>query len=157
MNTIEAIISSLENTPEILNSLLREIPEQNLKRSPREGKWSAHEHAVHIAEGHQLFFDRLNLMLSEENPPIKSWEPSSDDESGGLLKVDLDAALNRYATDRKALVEKLKSLAPEDWQRTARHEDYADYSIFIMFRHFTLHDALHAYRIEEVLQKKDWD
>lgn len=27
---------------------------------------------------------------------------------------------------------------------------------FIMFRHLALHDFLHAYRIEELLLKKDW-
>ena len=28
--------------------------------------------------------------------------------------------------------------------------------VFIMFRHLALHDFLHAYRIEELLLKKDW-
>ena len=28
--------------------------------------------------------------------------------------------------------------------------------IFIMFRHVAMHDMLHAYRIEELLLKKDW-
>lgn len=26
-----------------------------------------------------------------------------------------------------------------------------------MFRHLALHDFLHAYRVEELLLKKDWD
>ena len=26
-----------------------------------------------------------------------------------------------------------------------------------MFRHLALHDCLHAYRIEELLLKKDWE
>jgi hypothetical protein len=28
--------------------------------------------------------------------------------------------------------------------------------VSIMFRHLALHDFLHAYRIEELLLKKDW-
>ena len=41
-------------------------------------------------------------------------------------------------------------------QRTARHAEYNAYSIFIMFRHLALHDFDHAYRIEELLLRKDW-
>jgi hypothetical protein len=42
-------------------------------------------------------------------------------------------------------------------ERTAKHGEYSHYSVFIMFRHLALHDFLHAYRIEELLLKKDWD
>jgi hypothetical protein len=31
-----------------------------------------------------------------------------------------------------------------------------DYSVFIMFRHLALHDFFHAYRIEELLLKREW-
>lgn len=154
---INAVIVALENTPRILLPLVSEIPTDLLKRRPQPAKWSAHEHAAHLAEVHQLFFDRLELMLSQENPEIKSYEPSRDDEEGALLKLDLKELLERFADDRIKLVEKLKTLSPEDWQRTARHEEYAHYSIFVMFRHLALHDNLHAYRVEEILLKKDWN
>jgi hypothetical protein len=47
-------------------------------------------------------------------------------------------------------------LATSDWERTAEHEEYSHYSVFIMFRHLAMHDMFHAYRIEELLLKKDW-
>ena len=45
----------------------------------------------------------------------------------------------------------------EQWEKTAEHDEYDHYSMYIMFRHLALHDLLHAYRIEEILLKKDWD
>ena len=65
--------------------------------------------------------------------------------------------MGRYSSDRRRLVERLKELTASDWQRTAQHEEYTNYSILIMFRHLALHDMLHAYRIEELLLKKDWE
>lgn len=156
-DSINVTISALENFPQILLPLIREIPADLLKRRPQPAKWSAHEHAVHLAEVHGLFFDRLDLMLAEENPRIKSYEPSRDEEDGALLKKDLNESLEEFASKRKILIEKLKQLSPADWQRTGRHEEYAHYSIFIMLRHLALHDNLHAYRIEELLLKKDWN
>jgi len=37
------------------------------------------------------------------------------------------------------------------------HEAFDHYSVFIMFRHLLNHEMLHAYRIEELLLKNDWD
>jgi len=79
------------------------------------------------------------------------------DESGALLNVDLDEALDRYVRERASLVKRLKELSVEDWQRTAVHEAFRHYSVWIMFRHVLNHEMFHAYRIEELLLKKDWE
>jgi hypothetical protein len=47
-------------------------------------------------------------------------------------------------------------LSAREWNRTAEHGEYSHYSVFIMFRHLALHDFFHAYRIEELLLKKEW-
>ena len=156
MKSYIAVVTALANTTSILLPLIAEVPAAILKRRPQVGKWSAHEHAVHLAVVHQLFFDRLELMRREENPIIKSYEPDRDDENDALLKLDLQTSLDKFVKERQMLVDKLKRLSDADWRRTAQHEQYADYSIFIMFRHLALHDNLHAYRIEEILLKKDW-
>ena len=157
MNTREAIISALENAPAIILPLVREVPATVLKRRPQAHKWSAHEHACHLAEVHSLFFSRLELMLSESHPRIKLYNPDEAMEKGALLEVDLEEALERFSNDRVRLVGLLKDLSEDDWLRTAEHEEYGHYSILIMFRHVALHDMLHAYRIEELLLKKDWE
>jgi uncharacterized damage-inducible protein DinB len=156
ISTPEALITALENAPAIIIPLVREVPEAVVKRRPQSGKWSAHEHACHLAEVHPLFFSRLELMLSGPRPRITSYSPDKAMEEGALLKVDLNEALERFAADRARLVEELKDLSEDDWLREASHEEYDHYSVLIMFRHVALHDMLHAYRIEELLLKKDW-
>jgi len=157
MTEIESIILSLENTLNILPSIIREVPEKNRKIRPSPEKWSAHEHACHLAEVHSLFFERLDLILNENNPTIEPYFPDKHDSPEKLLNADLNDSLEKFSIDRKNLIEKLKKLSPEDWQRTANHKEYSHYSVFIMFRHLALHDYLHIYRIEELLLKKDWN
>ncbi|MDT4895489.1 MAG: hypothetical protein QOH25_566 [Acidobacteriota bacterium] len=157
MNDPVSLIKALENAPAIIVPLVREVPASVLKRRPQPEKWSAHEHACHLAKVHALFFSRLELMLNDARPTITSYNPDEAMEEGALLKVDLDEALERFSNDRAHLVGLLKDLSEDDWQRTAEHEEYAHYSVFIMFRHIALHDMLHAYRIEELLLKKDWE
>jgi uncharacterized damage-inducible protein DinB len=150
------IIEALERAPSIVIPLVRQADPAIVKRRPPSGKWSIHEHACHLAEVHPLFFQRLDLMLSEDDPAIRSYDPGRDDLQDALLQIDLDSALRRFTHDRDRLVERLRELRPQDWTRTARHEEYNSYSVFTMFRHVALHDFFHAYRIEELLLRKDW-
>jgi uncharacterized damage-inducible protein DinB len=156
MNNPEAVITALSNAPAIITPLVREVPAENLKRRPSPGKWSAHEHACHLAEVHALFFSRLERMLDETRPRIKAYNPDEAMEEGALLKVELEEALDRFCRDREKLVDTLKDLTEDEWLREAEHEEYDHYSVLIMFRHLALHDMLHAYRIEELMLKKDW-
>jgi hypothetical protein len=157
MNKAEAVIASLESAPDLVLPLVREVPASIVKRRPRPGKWSAHEHACHLATIHPVMSARLDLMLSDPNAHIVSYFPSASEEEGSALHLDLDEELERFVRDRKKLVERLKMLSVNDWQRTARHDEYSHYSVFIMFRHLAMHDLFHAYRIEEILLMRDWE
>ena len=150
------LVAALERAPAIVIPLVRQANPEIVKRRPAPGEWSIHENACHLAEVHPLFFRRLDLMLSEPNPTITSYDPGRDDPDDALLKLDLDASLRRFADDRARLVARLRRLRAEDWERTARHDEYNSYSVFAMFRHLAFHDFHHAYRIEELLLRKDW-
>ena len=151
-----SVISALERAPSIVVPLVREVPSAILKRRPAPGKWSAHEHACHLAVVHRLFFDRLDVMLTTPAPLITPYDPGHSDPDDLLLRMDLPASLTQYTDDRRSLVARLRKLTPGDWARTAEHGEYSHYSVFIMFRHLALHDFLHAYRIEELLLKREW-
>jgi hypothetical protein len=156
MSRPAAVIAALENAPSLVVPLVREVPPEVLKRRPAPGRWSAHEHACHLADVHALFFSRLEQFLAEERPRIEPFDPATQRPDGELLSIDLDDALRRFTEDRRRLVARLRELPDAAWQRTADHAEYSHYSLFIMFRHLALHDCLHAYRIEELLLKKDW-
>jgi hypothetical protein len=157
LGSASAVIDALERAPSIVLPLVREVPSAILKRRPRPGKWSAHEHTCHLAVVHRLFFDRLELILANPRPVITPYLPDQADPEDMLLNLELASSMAQYADDRSKLVARLRQLTADDWNRTAEHGEYSHYSVFIMFRHLALHDFLHAYRIEELLLKKDWD
>ena len=157
MSDTTILISALETAPGVIIPMIREVPPQILKRRPSPAKWSAYEHAVHLSQSDAPFLARLDLILSTPEPYIEAIENSPEDEAGAMLEIDLDESLDRYVRERAALVERLKKLSPDEWQKTAVHEAFDHYSVFIMFRHLFNHEMLHAYRIEELLLKNDWD
>ena len=150
------VIEALERAPTLIVNLVREVSPAIIKRRPLPKKWSAHEHACHLAVVHRLFFERLDLFLAVPEPIITPYDPAQNDPDDFLLGLDLDASLEHYVADRRRLVMRLRQLTPEVWNRTAQHEEYSHYSVFVMFRHLAFHDFFHAYRIEELLLKKEW-
>lgn len=156
MESVPAVIEALERAPRIVVPLVREMPATLLKRRPKSGKWSGHEHACHLAVVHGLFFQRLEQILATPAPVITPYDPGTQDADDALLQLDLDESLDAFARDRGRLVKRLRELSPSDWQRAAEHGEYSHYSVFIMFRHVALHDFFHAYRIEELLLNRDW-
>lgn len=157
MNNIDALISALETAPHVIIPLIREVPPHVLKRRPSPAKWSAYEHAIHLSLSDVAFRARLDLILSTPEPVIKTIENSPEDEAGAMLEVDLDESLERYIRERASLVERLKRLTPDEWKKTAVHEAFDHYSVFIMFRHLYVHEMHHAYLLEQLLLKNDWD
>jgi DinB superfamily len=156
MNTITSVIDALERAPGVVVPLVREVPGVLLKRRPAPGRWSAHEHACHLAVVHGLFFSRLDEMLASPAPVITPYDPGQSHPDDFLLNMDLEDSVRQYVDDRVRLVERLRRLSEADWNRSAEHGEYSHYSVFIMFRHLALHDFFHAYRIEELLLKKEW-
>ncbi len=157
MSDTTTLISALATAPGVIIPLIREVPPQILKRRPSPAKWSAYEHACHLSQSDAPFLSRLDLILSTPAPFIKTIENSLEDEAGAMLDINLDERLGEYVHERAALVERLRKLSPDEWQKTAEHEAFDHYSLWIMFRHLLNHEMLHAYRIEELLLKKDWD
>ena len=153
----EAVIDALRRAPDVVVPLVREVPSHILKRRPAPKRWSAHEHACHLAHVHAMFFDRLETILREPRPVIKPYLPGEQDADDLLLAMNLEESLDRFVADRARLVARLQQLSSADWARTAEHGEYRTYSVFIMFRHLALHDFLHAYRIEELLLRPDWE
>jgi hypothetical protein len=150
------VVDALERAPSVVLPLVREVPGSLLKRRPKPGKWSAHEHACHLAAVQPMFVERLDLMLAQQHPAIRPYLPESEHADDALLAVDLEEALGRFQRERDSLVARLRQLGPAEWDRTAEHPEYNRYSLFILFRHAAMHDMLHAYRIEECLLNREW-
>jgi len=151
-----AVLEQLARGPAIVRQLINDVPPELQKRRPGPGVWSAHEHAVHLPAVHPIMLARMDLILREPGVKIKSYEPSRDDDPDALLKLDLDAEMDRFERDRAAIVERLRKLTPEQWAIAAEHEEYSRYGMFIMWRHIALHDLHHGNKIEERLLRKDW-
>jgi len=146
----DAVIELLALAPLVIAPLIRDLPEARRKERPAPGKWSAHEHVCHLPVVQDLMIARFERMLAEPGCSIRPYDPASDAEHV-LLHADLEDALSRYQSARAELLIRLRALSMDEWRIAAQHPEYADYSVFTMFRHLGIHDMHHAGRVEELL------
>ncbi len=100
MRTPSEVVAQLARGPATLRALVADVPPSDLKRRPRPGKWSSHEHACHLALVEPLWAERLERILAEDVPTIVSYEPDLDEPEDRLLGMDLGAALDAYERGR---------------------------------------------------------
>src|SRR5215510_6147638 len=125
MDDAQTLIATLQSAPRIIIGLIRVVPPQYLRRRPSPTKWSAHEHACHIAAADTAYLLRLELILSDPAPYTEPMLPSADEEAGALLNTDLDEALDLYVRERARRVKRLKELSEGNWRRTAKTKSTA--------------------------------
>src|SRR6185503_21040072 len=103
MRTPAEVMDQLARGPDVLRTMLLDVPEADLKRRPAPGRWSAHEHACHLSLMEPLWAQRVERILSEDNPTILSYEPDADEPEDKLLNMDLARALDAYDSARHQL------------------------------------------------------
>ncbi len=144
----QTLINFLEKTPSILRGLMAELPEAVLKERRIPGKWSAHEHACHIARVQTIQNGRLKRFLTEERPVFAPYVPGKSTPEDELMMMDLSGALDDFAASRAEFIAGLRGA--KDWEKTGEHPEYDAYSLAFMARHVLFHDYVHMYRIEEL-------
>ncbi|BCS87296.1 DinB family protein [Pseudodesulfovibrio sediminis] len=151
---IENIIKSLEATPSILAGMVNSIPEDQhlLKRQP--AFWSIAEHVAHLADVQSMLVERLTRILTEDKPEFIPFFPDAEEEEAPPIPA-MAEALSTFSSGRKRQLALLKGINEKEWERTATHPEYTEYSIRILARHILMHDYWHMYRMEELWLTQD--
>ena len=64
--------------------LLVAAPAGELRRRPRDDRWSALEYACHVRDVCALYRYRLGLMLDEDDPLFPNWDQDAHRHRGGV-------------------------------------------------------------------------
>ncbi len=150
MNDIEILIEGIARSPIILKNLASQIPEDFLKNRRVKGKWTIHEHIVHLAEAEKMIYQRFISFKRSIRPNFSNYSPDETVDVGNLMKRDLSQEIEDFDKHRKNTVDLVKTFTAEDWSKKATHQEYIEYSAYILLRHVLMHDNLHMYRCEEL-------
>jgi hypothetical protein len=114
----------------------------DLTTRPRPGKWSPLEYACHVRDVFRLYDQRLELMLSQDDPQFPNWdqdETAVADRYGEQDPAEVAAALRRAAF---AIAGRFETVTGDQWQRTGGRSDGARFTVET-FARYLVHDPVH--------------
>jgi hypothetical protein len=145
---LQAAVSMLEKTPDLLETLLRDLPQELLQWKPAADRWSISEVLAHIVEIEQLYGQRTRRMVLDDSPVLP---PFLTAEGGGQLKrKQAHEHLERFLGLRRAFVFYLRSIPSNAASRTGRHHELGTITISQMLHELANHDLGHIRQIAEL-------
>ena len=114
----------------------------NARVRPEPGKWSPVEYACHVRDVFRLYDQRLELMLSRDDPLFPNWdqdETAVADRYAEQDPAEVAAALRQAAF---AIAGRLESVTGDQWQRSGTRSDGARFTVETFARYF-VHDPVH--------------
>ena len=109
---------------------------------PAPGKWSAVEYGCHVRDVFRLYDQRLELMLSQDDPLFPNWD--QDETAVAERYQDQDPAEVAVALSEagQAIAGRFAGVTGAQWQRTGRRSDGASFTVETFARYF-IHDPVH--------------
>lgn len=148
----DAILDALSTFPDDLSRavIAGNVP-GDLRRPASDGGWGVVEVLPHLRDWEGIYFDRIQAMVEQDNPHL----PSYDDELWAIERdyrgQDPIATFEEFRAQRQRLVDYVRSLPADAWQRTGVHGFYGDITLHWMLDHICEHDAEHLAQARDAL------
>ncbi len=141
------LVDRLRRQAAEVRRLTRGVDESALATQTVPGKWSPKELVCHFRRMEQIFGDRFNRLLTEDNPPVVPYNPEGDEAFTALTQQTTESVLEDYLCEREALCRRLEALSPADWHRKGRHPDFEYYDVHFQAEYMVHHEAHHIYQL----------
>ena len=149
--SIEYLINTLKDLPEIISNYILAIPEEDLDKRRGKDFWTVREHVIHLEYVQDVILKRILIFKNEAHPVVKPYFPENDKIDGNDFNT-IEEVLESYKEKREKQLEIVKE---SDLLKEGKHDEYKKYNMEIILNHVLFHDYWHMYRIEELWLTRD--
>lgn len=146
------VFKALEGNPVTIKEQLADLSAEQLLIAPAHSEWNMHQLLAHILMAQELLTERIDLMLTEDNPNLASRAVWAQKDQEALSTGDV---LERYLDLRQQLVERLKALPAEDWWRKGWHDEFGAQTVLSQTTYFARHEMSHMPQFAQIRQSLD--
>jgi hypothetical protein len=150
---LEPAVALLSRTPTVLDSLLRDLPDEWTRANEGDATWSAYDIVGHLIHGERSnWMARARTIL--ESGETRSFERfdrlAQDRESQGRT---LGQLLDEFARLRSKNLDDVRALnlRREDFERRGRHPMFGSVTLGQLLATWVAHDLTHLHQISRVM------
>lgn len=142
-----ALIERLRDQGGQVERLTRGLDDDALSERTVPDKWSLKELVCHLWRCQRLFDDRIEAMLTRENPVLLPYSPDGDTDFEKLVAHPATETRAAFLADRDALATRLLQLEPAQWHRGGKHPEYERFDVHFQVEYMAHHEAHHIYQL----------
>ncbi|PZS34515.1 MAG: methyltransferase type 12 [Pseudonocardiales bacterium] len=109
---------------------------------PAPGVWSPLEYACHVRDVFLRFAQRLDLMLTEQDPLFPNWDQDATAIEQRYDRQDPAEVARELSEAAETLAIAFEQVSGPLWERTGRRSDGASFTVETFGRYF-IHDPIH--------------
>lgn len=150
-------ISVLENFPERLEHLVKNLTDEQLNTPYRPGGWTIRQTIHHLSDSHHHSYARFKWTLTEKNPVIKAYHEDKWAELFDAKSAPISMSLIHLKAIHTKLVYLLKGLTETDFDNYFIHpESQSKVSLKRNVGVYAWHSNHHYTHIENTLKRNNW-
>ena len=148
-------LAELADMPEYLASAFDHLSAEQKTERGADGSFSPIEHLWHLADLENMgFATRIRRLLDEVHPALPDFEGGRIAREGNYRERDWQTGLDAFRATRKANLERLRRLTPDQWQRHGTLEGVGDISLCDLPSLMAEHDDAHRAEIHDWLEQR---
>ena len=153
---IQSAVKVLERTPDVIETMLKNLPDEWIMLNEGGESWSAYNIVGHYIHGEKTdWIPRMEIILSDNTEkhfvPFNRFAQFTDSKGKSL-----DQLLDEFKKLRLQNLEQLKSVEFTDelLNRTGIHPKFGSVTLRQLLAAWVVHDLTHIYQISRVMAKQ---
>lgn len=149
-------IQLLENTPDVLSDLLKDLPDDLIRSNEGENTWSPFDIVGHLIHGEETdWMVRIRIILSDNEDrsfkPFDRFAQINDNKDKSMKELK-----DKFRQLRKENLRELRELDPNenDWDREGIHPDFNKVTLSELLSTWVVHDLNHISQIARVIARQ---
>jgi uncharacterized damage-inducible protein DinB len=152
----QTFLDDVAATPANLRTAVKGLSEAQLDTPYREGGWTVRQVVHHLPDSHMNSYVRYKLALTEDDPTIKPYAEDRWAELADTKATPVEVSLVLLDSLHDRWVRLLRSLKPDEWQRTFRHPEVGPMNLEKALALYAWHGRHHVAHVTELRKRMSW-
>jgi hypothetical protein len=150
------LIDQIEEAPVRLRAAVAGLTPEQLDTPYREGGWTVRQVAHHVPDSHLNAYIRFKLALTEDQPPIKTYDEARWAELPDTRSVPVEVSLALLENLHLRWVVLLRALSAADFEKTLQHPDWGVITLDQLLGIYAWHGRHHAAHVTALREREGW-
>jgi hypothetical protein len=152
----QSAIAAIAAAPANLRAAVAGLTPDQLDTPYRDGGWTVRQVAHHVPDSHMNAYVRFKLALTEDEPAIKTYAEDRWADLADSKTTPIEVSLTLLETLHRRWDDLLRSMGPDDFQRTLLHPDHGPITLDRMLGIYSWHSRHHVAHVTALRERMGW-